>query len=196
MTDDRDNVILLEPAAAALRDEFLGWQCRLRQLAIREDSGRPSPGMRPYVATAKGEEIAGGITVLLMPDDPEPSTQLFRYQVLKTLDPAERYNKALEILASNYFQRPRDFSDVMTALFGPTMPLVDHLLGEGRCLLEFSQFSKGYRIPCDVSELAENDAFYQATYWHNRLFNSNIPAGARVLSFTPDWTRSTSLTTD
>ncbi|WP_119462404.1 hypothetical protein [Rhodospirillaceae bacterium SYSU D60014] len=194
--DDRDNVILLEPAAAALRDEFLGWQCRLRQLAVRENSGRPSQGMRPHVTTVRGEEIAGGITVLIVQDDPEPSTQLFRYQVLKTLDPVERYDKALQILASNYFQRPRDFSDVMTALFGPAMPLVDHLLAEGRCMLEFSQFSKGYRIPCEVDELDENDAFYQATYWHNRLFNSDIPAGVRVLSFTPDWMRSSSLPAD
>lgn len=193
MTDDHDNVILLEPAAAALRDGFLGWQCRLRQLAIREEAGRPSPGMRPSVTTVTGEEIAGGITVLIVQDEPEPSTQLFRYQVLKTLDPAERHDKALEILASNYFQRPREFSDVMTALFGPTMPLTDRLLEEGRCVLEFSQFSKGYRIPCDISELSENDAFYQATYWHNRLFNPNIPAGVRVLSFTPDWTRSLTL---
>ena len=30
-------------------------------------------------------------------------------------------------------------------------------------------------------------ARYQATYWHNRLFNPNRPAAVKVLVFTPDW---------
>jgi len=197
MTDDTpDKVILLEPAAAALRDEFIGWQCRLRQLAVRDYAGRPTSGMRPRVTTQGGEEIASAITVLIVPRDPENSTRRFRYEVLKTHDPIERYDKALQILASNYFQRPREFSDVMTALFGPGLPLVDRLLTEGRCVLEFSQFSKGYRIPCAIDELVENDQFYQATYWHNRLYNPNIPAGIRVLAFAPDWPHASSFVTD
>ena len=40
-------VVRLEAAEAALRDHFLGWQCRLRQLAVREAGGRPTSGMRP-----------------------------------------------------------------------------------------------------------------------------------------------------
>lgn len=196
MTDDaRDKVILLEPAAAALRDEFVGWQCRLRQLAVRENAGRPTSGMRPRIVDAGGAEVSPGVTVLILPAEPEDSTQQFRYEVLKTQDPVERYDKALQILASNYFQRPRAFSDVMTALFGPSLPLVDRLLDEGRSVLEFSQFSKGYRIPCEVDELHEDDAFYQATYWHNSLYNPNIPAGIRILSFTPDWPHASTFTT-
>jgi len=42
-----------------------------------------------------------------------------------------------------------------------------------------------------VQALAEADAFYQATYWHNRLFNPNPPPGAQVLAFTPDWAHAT-----
>ncbi len=38
-------VVRLETAQAALRDHFLGWQCRLRQLAVREAGGRPSSGI-------------------------------------------------------------------------------------------------------------------------------------------------------
>ena len=49
MNPDLDNIILLEPAAQALRDEFIGWQCRIRQIAVREGGGRPSSGMRPRV---------------------------------------------------------------------------------------------------------------------------------------------------
>lgn len=189
MSHDDDNVILLEPAAQALRDAFLGWQCRIRQLAVRESGGRPSSGMRPRVATAEGEEIAPGVTVLIVHEEPWESAQLFRHQYLKTQDPVERYDKALEITAASYFQHPSQFSDVMTALFGPESGLADRLLRQGRCVLDFAQFSQTYRIPCAVEQLTPDDGFYQATYWHNSLYNPNLPAGVRVLAFTPDWSR-------
>jgi hypothetical protein len=189
MSHDDDNVILLEPAAQALRDEFLGWQCRIRQLAVRESGGRPSSGMRPRVATADGEEIAPGVTILILHEEPWESAQLFRHQYLKTQDPVERYGKALEITAASYFQHPRQFSDVMTALFGPDSALADRLLRQRSCVLDFAQFSQTYRIPCAVERLPEDDGFYQATYWHNGLYNPNLPAGVRVLAFTPDWSR-------
>ena len=189
MSRDTDNVILLEPAAQALRDEFLGWQCRIRQLAVREEGGRPNAGMRPRVVSPEGREIVPAVTVLIVPQEPWDSARLFRHQYLKTQDPVERYDKALEITAASYFQHPREFSDVMTALFGAESDLADSLLQLGRCVLEFAQYSQSYRIPCAIDELPQDDGFYQATYWHNSLYNPGIPAGARVLAFTPDWSR-------
>ena len=82
-----DNVVLTKAAAAALRREFLGWQCRMRQMAARESGGRPSAGMRPRVTTREGHEIAPGIVVLIVEAEPAVSTQLFRHQYLKTEDP-------------------------------------------------------------------------------------------------------------
>lgn len=190
MTHDTDNVILLEPAAAALRDEFLGWQCRIRQLAVREGGGRPTSGMRPRVTAADGRKLAPGLTVLIVHEEPWDSAQLFRYQYLKTQDPVERYDKALEITAAAYFQHPHEFSDVMTALFGPVSNVADTLLKLGRCVLEFNQFSKSYHIPCAVERLPDDDGFYQETYWHNSLYNPNLPAGVQILAFAPDWSRS------
>ena len=76
----------------------------------------------------------------------------------------------------------------MTALFGAASPVAARLLSHGRCVLEFEQYAQGYRIPCSVAGLAHRHPFYQATYWHNRLFNPHLPDGVQVLSFTPDWT--------
>ncbi len=190
--DAPDNVILLEPAAAALRDEFVGWQCRIRQLAARQAGGRPSAGMRPRVLSPAGDEISPGITTLIIEDEPEHGTQLFRHQFLKTQDPVERYDKVLEILSASYFQQPQNFSDVMTALFEDGSAIVARLLIYGRCVLEFEQYSQSYRVPCAVAALAEDEAFYQATYWHNRMFNPNLPPGIRILAFTPDWPHASS----
>src|SRR3546814_10654768 len=104
MNPDLDNIILLEPAAQALRDEFLGWQCRIRQLAVREEGGRPNSGMRPRVVVLEGRELVPAVTVLLVPEAPWDSAQLFRHQYQKTQDPVEGYDKALGINAAAYFQ--------------------------------------------------------------------------------------------
>ena len=185
------NVILNPAAARALMAEFIGWQCRIRQLAARQAGGRPSAAMRPRAITPEGHEIAPGITLLIVEADPRDSTSLFRHQYLKTQDPNERYDKILEILQASYFQQPALFGDVMTALFGPRSEVAARLMAHGRCILEFEEYAQGYRIPCAVAALGEEDALYQATYWHNRLFNPNQPEALRILSFTPDWSHAT-----
>jgi len=184
-----DNVVLTGPAAAALRAEFIGWQCRLRQLAARQDGGRPSAGMRARVTTLAGEELAAGVVTLISELEPDNSTQLFRYQYQKTQDPNERYDKVLEILQGSYFQEPARFADVLTALFGPGSALAARLLDAGRCVLTFEQYTQAYRIPCSVARLPAAHPRHQATYWHNRLFNRDLPAGVEILAFTPDWAR-------
>lgn len=178
-----------KPAAAALRARFIGWQCRLRQLAVREAGGKPSAGMRPQVLSSAGQELAAAITVLVVPNNPGDSTRLFQYQVLRTQDPLERYDKALAVLAGGYFQQPREFSDVMTALFAASSTLADTLRRLGRCRLHFEQHGHAYRLPCKVQELAPDHALYQSTYWHNRLYNARLPADVRVLTFKPVWSR-------
>ncbi|MHB8478307.1 MAG: hypothetical protein ACYDBZ_18735, partial [Steroidobacteraceae bacterium] len=138
-----DNVVLTRSAAEALCREFIGWQCRLRQLAARQDGGRPSSGMRPRVTRQDGEKLSPGIVMLIVESEPQVSTELFRYQYLKTQDPNERFDKMLEILQSSHFQEPARFSDLMTALFGPGSTLAALLAAEGRCILEFEQYTQG-----------------------------------------------------
>ncbi len=188
------NVVLIGEAAEALRDEFLHWQCRIRQMAMREQSGRPSRGMRPRVETSDGTELSPGIVVLIHKEDMEDSTAFFRHQVLKTQDPIERWEKAIDHLAAAYFQHHRDFSDTLTALFGPGPGIPDRLLNHHHLVLEFYEFSRRYRLPCKIEELAESDPIFQNTYWHNRLFNPNLPAGIRILTFKPDWTHASVVT--
>jgi hypothetical protein len=193
MEQKPNNVVLTRAAAQALRSEFIGWQCRLRQLAARQDGGRPSSGMRPRVTTLAGDELAAAITVLISETESDHTTQQLRYQVQKTQDPNERYDKVLEFLQGGYFQEPVRFSDVLTALFTQGSELAARLLDNGRCVLEFDQYGQGYRIPCAVTRLPAAHARYQATYWHNRLFNEHLPPGAEVLAFTPDWAHAASI---
>ena len=169
----------------ALRLHFLGWQCRVRQLAVRQHDGRPTSGMRPSVRLGGVPE--GEVTTLLVKSDAAPFVAQFRYMYLRTRDPAERRNAALEFLADAYYQRPREFSDRLTALFAARSRLADRVRGTGDCVLSFSQFSQSYVIPCTVAELPSKEPEFEFTLSHNRLFNPDLPPGVRVLQFTPEW---------
>jgi hypothetical protein len=171
-----------------IRDGFLAWQCLIRQAAMREDGGRPSPGMRPRVLDTVGRELAPALTVLLIPKEPEESTAFFRFQVMKTPDPRDVYERALAYLQADYFQAPEKFSDKFVAVLSPSSTLAESLLDNGACVLEFDQSRNRYHIPCEVRVLKPGNKTREAAIWHNRLFNPALPDTVQVISFSPDWT--------
>jgi hypothetical protein len=173
--------------AKTVRDDFIAWQCRIRQIAMRQDGGRPSPGTRPRVLDVGGRELAPALTVLILPRDPTESTDFFRFQVLKTADPRDLYEHALAYLQADYFQRPSVFGDVLTAVVPPQSELATKLLHQGRCVLAFKQFSQRFRLRCAVFETEPREAIREATLWHNRLFNPSLPDEVLVLGFRPGW---------
>lgn len=174
-------------AADKVRGHFIGWQCRIRQLAMRKDGGRPSDGMRPRLVLSAGQELLPGVVVVLIPEEPEESTEFFRFQLRKTNDPKLIYERGLQYLQATHFQNAKSFSDRMTAVFGAGSEVVQTMLSAGDCILEFAQFSQSYRMLCTVTELGEGDPAYQATLWHNRLFNPSLPSDIHILAFQPDW---------
>jgi len=178
----------MDPAHAALRDHFLGWQCRIRQHAIRQADGQPSAGMRPTVTVTEADTL-GSITVLIVKQDSADITAEFRHMVRKTHDPASRFVSALKFMSAAYYQRAPEFSDLLTALFGPESQTAHQLLASGQCRLAFEQYQQRYWLPCTVHRLAESDSHYQATYWHNSLFNPTLPGSVEILGFRPDWAR-------
>ena len=176
-----------KPSGNDMRDRFLGWQCRIRQIAMRQDGGRPSPGMRPRVLDGAGREIAEALTVLLVPKHPEESTAFFRFQVMKTADPRDLYERGLTYLQADYFQRPETFGDTLAAVLPHGSPIAEALIEGGACVLAFHQFSQSYSLPCAVRVLKPGDAAREAAIWHNRLFNPALPDTVHVVAFQPDW---------
>lgn len=176
-----------ENGSKVARHDFLGWQCRIRQLSVRQGEGRPSSGMRPGVLLPSDEAQLGHIIVLIRKKASREVTAEFQHMVRKTRDPAERRESALRFLAGAYYQRPDEFSDQMTALFGPDSGIAIRLLDAGACRLDFEQYEQRYQLKCQVGDLSESDDGYQFTYWHNSLFNPAIPSGIKVLGFQPDW---------
>jgi len=170
-----------------LKDRFLDWQCQLRQTAMRTDGGRPSTGMCPRVLDVTGEEGSAALTVLLASTAPEENTAFFRFQVMKSADPRETYEKALRYLQSEYYQDPKQFSDRLLATLDGDAPLAHALAKSGRCVLDFQQGRHGFRLTCKVKVLKAGHANREAAIWHNRIFNPALPDSVKVLTFKPDW---------
>ncbi len=176
-----------KPRVEALRDAFVFWQCMLRAEAMRRLEGRPTPGMRPRVLSPDGTELAPALTTLPMRKEPQQPAAAFRHLVRRTHDPRERRDAAVALLAERYYAHPSLFSDVLTATFPPHSPLANALIEAGTCRLVFEQDGRHYDTPCAVTALAPADAHWQATWWHNALFNAALPPDIRVLAFKPRW---------
>lgn len=176
-----------EIAEQQLRTHFLGWQCRIRQHAVRMEEGKPSQGMQPTVVV--DDEAIASLTVLINKKELAELVTEFSYMYKKTDDPALRRKDLLKVLVAGYFQQLEEFSDRLTALFSPSSEITDKLLEHKNVFLYFNQHNQQYKIPCLVQELSSEDPEYQATFWHNSIFNTNLPADVRILAFAPDWSR-------
>ena len=173
-----------------IQNHFIGWQCRVRQYAMRNGEGRPTSGMRPDVLLEDGKEVASAVTLLLVPDLLQDSIRQFRFMALKTQDPQERYKKAIQLLSSTFYQNVEKFSGLMTGVFSKSSETVKTLVKKRKCVLKFDYQQQSYRIPASVKDFPKEEQAYEFTYWHNFLFNPHLSPDVTVLGFEPDWSDS------
>ena len=192
------NIVRLDRANEQLRDRFLHWQCRIRQIAMRNHGGRPTTGMTPFASAVREstsesaqatDSIARIVTVLCKRPDHSTTMEL-RHMARRTHDPAERRESALEFLAERYYQTASEFSDTLTASFPPESHTVARLLDHRECRLAFEQFSQRFHLRCTVRHLSRNNPLHEATFWHNLLFNPRLSVDCVILGFEPDWSKS------
>ena len=165
--------------------KFIAWQCRLRKQSMREADGRPSPGMSAGVYSISGGDEQCRINFLIQREDSRDRTAEFRHIVRKTPDTREWIKNGLRILAELHYHETEQFGDRLTALFSLDSGVADALVDAGQCHLRFGEKSIEHAFDFDIEELAEDDDLYQATYWHNRLFNPTLPGRVRILAFSP-----------
>lgn len=175
-----------------LRRAFLRWQCRVRQMAMRDGQGRPDDAITPAVWLPGEAEALGHVITIL---NKLPSYSLvpeMQHMTAKTNDPAQRRDQALRFLSATYYQKAEEFSDVLTATFPPASPGAARIREAGQVRLVFDAFAQRFDISARVWRLADHNPLHEATMVHNRLFNPALPPGTVVLAFEPDWPASTS----
>ncbi|QIE57388.1 hypothetical protein G5B40_19230 [Pikeienuella piscinae] len=181
----------IPPERSALRSGFLGWQCRVRQMMMREGGGRPSDAVMPEV-TLDGEDAPLGRIITVLSKAPAWSvTPELTHIAKKTNDPMKWREEALTFFSATYFQRPHEFSDILTASFAPGSEGAARLRAAPGVTLSFDAYGQRYDLSCKVWKLARRNPLRAATIAHNRLFNPALHPDADILGFEPDWEKST-----
>ena len=176
------------PAAAhPLREAFLRWQCRVRQMMMREQMGRPGDAIMPAVTLAGDAEPMGHVITVLSKLPAHSQVPEMRHIVSRTNDPAKIRSDAIRFLSAAYYQKAAEFWDVLTATFPPDSDGARRIRRAKRCTLTFTAFSQRWDLTCRVWTLTQKNPLWQATYWHNALFNPSLPRETVILGFEPDW---------
>ncbi len=170
--------------------EFLGWQCRIRQHAVRKQNGVPPQGIKASVKI--DGQFAGQINTVINKKEPKDVIAEFRFMVQKTVDPKKVHENAIKYLCEYYYQYPKEFSEQFTALFSLDSELVERMLAANLLELSFFQANQKYVLRCKAVLCKPDSESHLATYWHNRLFNANLPGNVKVVGFEVDWKTSTS----
>ncbi len=178
------------PKKVSLRDEFLKWQCRLRQILVRENEGKPDNSIIPLVQSESGYWESFYIITVLCRNLQHSVTPEMHHMAKSTNDPFQVREKAIKFFSERYFQQFERFSDTLTATFDVNSERYRNLVKSDSCLLRFEAFNKSYTLACKMTLYSTSDYYWQATYWHNLLFNPNLSPNIKVVGFTPDWGRS------
>ncbi len=175
-----------------LRSAFLKWQCRVRQLAMRDNHGRPDDAITPELFLAGDPAPMGHIITILNKSPKHSVTPELVHMAKKTNDPAQRRSNALQFFSATYYQKAAEFSDILTATFPPDSPGAAKIRAAWHVRLQFDAYAQVFDLHCKVWRLIPKNPLYQSTMAHNALFNPALPPDTVVLGFEPDWDASTS----
>jgi len=154
-------------------------------MSVRELDGRPTPGMSAGVFSISGGEEQSRLNFLIVRKQPRERTEEFRHIVRKTPDSNEWAKNGLRILSELHYHEEKEFDNQLTALFSLDSSLAYALIKAGQCHLKFAEGSVDHTFNFDVVSLDQDDDKFEATYWHNRLFNPVLPGKVRILGFKP-----------
>ena len=111
-----------------LRDAFLRWQCRVRQISMRENFGRPDSAIKPALTLTGKSEPIGNIITVLSRTPSHSRTPEMRHMFQSIFDPSQRREKAIQFFSEMYYQKFRHFSDTLTAAFPPNSPAAEAIM--------------------------------------------------------------------
>lgn len=175
-----------------LRDAFLKWQCRVRQIAMRDGEGRPDDAITPALVLDGETEPMGHIITIMNKAPGYSVTAELNHMAAKTNDPAQRREQALKFFSATHYQKHREFSDLLTATFPPASEGAAKIRAAEHCTLIFDAYAQRFDLRVKVWRLAPHNPLYQATWAHNLLFNPTLSPDIEILGFEPDWEGSTS----
>ena len=180
----------IETPPHPMRDAFLGWQCRARQMMMRDHGGKPTDAVTPAVTLAGETEPMGHIITVMSKSLSHAVTPELVHMAKRTPDTAKWRSDALTFFSATYYQKTKEFSDILTATFQPGSEGAAKMRAAQNVTLTYQAYGQRFDVACRVWKLARKNPLYAATVAHNRLFNPALHPETEVLGFEPDWAAS------
>ena len=167
-------------------NDFVNWQCFLRQRNFRKFEGKPSEGTIASIYDKNSNDEITNLRSVLIEKEPLNSAKMFEFMTRKTHDPEERFLKAVKYFASEYFEDSKIFDGSFSATFPNNSKIVKNLLKKRNLNVQFFESTTGFNFNVNVKKLKKNDPIWKFTFYHNSFFNSSLDENIEILFFKPD----------
>ena len=187
MIENIANPIETQNKIPSPHEKFMKFQCRARQMIMRDNLGRPDDSITPTIYLKENTKPITKIITLIHKLPEYSALSELMHIARKTNDPSQRRDQAVKLLSASYYQKHREFTDVLTATFTPNSNLAETLISEGSCRLLFDAYSHKFESTFTVNKLERSEFLFRSTIIHNQLFNPNLHPETIILSFSPVW---------
>ena len=167
-------------------NDFIVWQCSLRQRNFRMFNGKPSEGIKALILDNKSNKEIANLRSVLIEKNSLNTAKMFEFMIKKTHDPEERFSKAVKFFSYDYYNTPNNFDGSFTAAFSYQSNIAKKILKNKKYNVQFFERDTGFNFTVAVSKLNKKDSKWLYTFWHNSFFNPVLNEEIDILYFCPD----------
>ena len=166
-------------------NDFVVWQCSIRQRNFRMFSGKPSEGITATLSDIRLNKELFNIRSVLIEKNCLNTAKMFEFMIKQTNEPELRFDKIVKFLSSEYYNTPTNFDGSFTATFDKKSEIYKKILKNKKLIAQFFERETGFYFPVKVSKLKKNDAKWKYTFWHNFFFNPYLNEDIEIIHFAP-----------
>jgi hypothetical protein len=167
-------------------NNFVIWQCSLRQRNFRMFGGKPSEGTVAVAVDKKDNNELISFRSVLMEKECLNTSKMFEFIHKQTHDPEIRFDKAIKFFSSQYYNTPKNFDGSFTAVFKNKSKISKNLLKLKEINVQFFERDTGFNFTVKITKLKKTNDKWKYTFFHNAFFNMNLTEDIEILNFSPD----------
>ena len=165
--------------------DFIIWQCSIRQRNFRMFGGKPSNGTIANFSEIKSNKNLCDARTILLENNCINTSKMFEFMHKQTHDPETRFDKAIKLFASEYYNTPKKFNGSFTATFNYKSTISKNLIKKEKVCAQFFERETGFNFTVNIRRLKKSDPEWQYTFWHNKFFNPTLNEEIEILNFSP-----------
>ena len=169
-------------------NNFVIWQCSLRQRNFRMFGGKPSEGTVAIAIDKNNNNELTSFRSILMEKECLNTAKMFEFIHKQTHDPETRFDKAIKFFSSEYYNTPKNFDGSFTATFKNKSTIAKNLLKLKKINVQFFERETGFNFTVKITKLKKKNDKWKYTFYHNAFFNINLTENIEILNFSPDKT--------